>query len=170
MYYKNGRITNNLPNKLELNGKVIFNPKWHHYEADGWKEFPSELEAVQRRFIKWVNGDPVEMTQEEKDAILNDNFEIAKLSKIETLWQAATAYEHSYVANGAYAALLEAKLAGSTKATDFGNWISSIWTEYYSRRDSVTAAQTQEAIDLVSDDFTSVGPPPYSIREVLFGT
>ena len=82
MYYKNGRITASLPNKLEVDGKIIFNPKWHHYEADGWKEFPSELEAVQRRFIKWVNGHPVEMTQEEKDVILSSEFVQLKAQRI----------------------------------------------------------------------------------------
>lgn len=78
MYYKNGRIVTSLPNKLELDGKTIFNPKWHHYEAGGWKEFPSNLLSVDRKFIKWVDGDPVEMSQEEKDALLAQEFEKAK--------------------------------------------------------------------------------------------
>ena len=130
-----------------------------YYEAQG--DYPTSHKPGLLRV-------PDHLTQELIDTYVTtlDDF---KALKIDQLWQSATSYEYSYVANGAYAALLEAKLAGSTKATAFGNWISSIWTEYYIRRDSVIAAETQEAIDSVSDDFTLVGPPPYSIREVLFG-
>jgi len=169
LYYKSEKIKSVLPNKLELDGKVIFNPKWHHYEAAGWKEFPPELLAIDRKYIKWVDGDPVEMTQEEKDVVDSNNLDNIKYQKIERLWQAATDYEYTFVANGGYSALLEAKLAGSSKAASFGDWIKTIWTEYYARRDQVTASHSQEIIDLINEDFSTVGPPPYLIREVLFG-
>lgn len=82
MYYKDNRIIKELPTKIELNGKVIFNPKWNHFEEAGWKVFPAELESVQRRFIKWVNGDPVEMTQPEKDLLLESDLEQKKKQMI----------------------------------------------------------------------------------------
>jgi hypothetical protein len=82
MYYKDNRIIKELPAKIELDDKIIFKPKWSHFEAAGWKVFPSELEAVQRRFIKWVNGEPVEMTQQEKDSLLAADIEQKKKQMI----------------------------------------------------------------------------------------
>ncbi len=111
---------------------------------------------------------PDHITQEEIDTyvISLDDF---KYQKIERLWQAATDYEYSHVANGGFSALLQLKLAGSSKAAAFGDWIKSIWTEYYARRDQVTSSHSKEIIDLINEDFSTVGPPPYPIREVLFG-
>lgn len=85
MYYKNGRIVNSLPNKLELDGKTIFNPKWHHYEAAGWKEFPVSLRSIPRNHIKWVDGEPVELSQEEKDALAEQEASQAKESLINAI-------------------------------------------------------------------------------------
>ena len=111
---------------------------------------------------------PDHITQEDVNSyvITLDDF---KYQKIERLWQAATDYEYCYIAYGGYTALLEAKLAGSSKATAFGEWIKQLWREYYARRDQVTASHSQEIIDLINEDFSTVGPPPYPIREVLFG-
>jgi hypothetical protein len=82
MWYKDNRIVSNLPVRVEINGKVIFNPKWSHFEAAGYKEFPESLKLIQSRFIKWVDGDPAEMSQEEKDAILNNDFIENKKQKL----------------------------------------------------------------------------------------
>ena len=169
MYYKNGRITASLPNKLELDGKVIFNPKWHHFEAAGWKELPVELESVEKRFIKWIDGDPVEMTQEEKDAILNDKFENIKNEKISQLWQAATDYEQNSISGSAPAKMLQLAMEGDQRAVAVGLWIQSIWASYYIRRDDVDAATTIEELEAISEDFSSVGPIPYTVKEIIFG-
>jgi hypothetical protein len=82
MWYKDNRIINNLPVRLEIDGRVIFNPKWGHFETAGYKEFPESLQSVDRRFIKWVDGDPVEMSQEEKDNILASDFVENKKQKL----------------------------------------------------------------------------------------
>ena len=111
---------------------------------------------------------PDEITQDDINSYVKTLDEF-KREKIDRLWLKATAYEYSYVANGGYSALLELKLAGSSKAASFGDWIKTIWTEYYARRDQVTASHSQEIIDLINEDFSTVGPPPYLIREVLFG-
>lgn len=71
-----------MPSTLEINGKIIFNPKWSHYESDGWKEFPENLKNIEIRFIKWVNADPVELSQEEKDILISQDFTSAKNSKL----------------------------------------------------------------------------------------
>ena len=85
MYYKNGRIVNTLPHSLEFDGKVIFNPKWHHYEAAGWKELPASLRDLPRSHIKWVDGDPVELSQEEKDILSEKQASQAKESLINAI-------------------------------------------------------------------------------------
>ena len=111
---------------------------------------------------------PDHLTQEDiDDCVFTINHFQAQ--KIERLWKAATDYEYSFVANGAYTALLEAKLSGDTKAIAFGDWIKSLWTEYYSRRDAVTATTNKLELDLISEYFTIMGEPPYTIREILFG-
>ena len=92
-----------------------------------------------------------------------------KAAKEAALWTASTNYEQIFVANAAYSGLLEAKLAGSPKAIAFGNWITTLWAEYYSRKDALLAATTQAEIEAIGEDFSSVGEPPYTIRDVLFG-
>ena len=113
----------------------------------------------------YITNCPDSMTQADIDGMVIDT----KPIKEAALWTAATNYEQSFVANAAYSGLLEAKLAGSPKAIAFGNWITALWAEYYSRKDALLAATTQAEIDAISEDFSSVGEPPYTIRDVLFG-
>ena len=153
-------------NKLTLEVKYSVNTP--DYMDGNWLINPV-LPIFDKKFWKIVDDVIVEMPQEEKDVVDSNNLDNIKYQKIERLWQAATDYEYSFVANGGYSALLEAKLAGSSKAASFGDWIKTIWTEYYARRDQVTASHSKEIIDLINEDFSTVGPPPYSIREVLFG-
>lgn len=71
MFYKNNEIVNNLPSRLEIDGRVVFNPQWSHYESVGWNILPTELINIDKRFIKWIDGTPIKMSQEEIDEIIN---------------------------------------------------------------------------------------------------
>ena len=69
MFYKDYRIHSELPKQVVLEGRTVHNPKWKHCEAAGWKLLPDGLVGVPLRHIKWVDGDPVEMSDEEKTAL-----------------------------------------------------------------------------------------------------
>ena len=169
MYYIGGKIKSVLPNKLEVDGKIIFNPKWHHFETAGWKKLPVELESVERQFIKWIDGDPFEMTQEEKDLLLESYIEKRKKQMIDQLWQSATAYEQKFISGSAPTKMLQLALQGNEKAAAIGVWLEQLWGTYYTRRDLVVAAETQEDINIISEDFSSVGEIPFTVKETIFG-
>ena len=167
MYYKNGRITASLPNKLELNEKVIFNPKWHHYEDDGWKLLPDDLKSIERRFIKWVNGYPVEMTESEK-AIVVANSEPTSDQRISELWNHIDSFIRSQMDENARHSINLMLVNPATtedqmqRLFDYGDWWTEMWTVHY-------AGARQIIMDGGTIDLTTLELPecPYTIWEIL---
>ena len=159
MYYIGGKIKSVLPTKLELDGKVIFNPKWHHYEAAGWKELPVELESVEKRFIKWVDGDPVEMSQAEKDAV--DAAEKAQRIQQQTnevvrLYQEV---EESNTTSIGTVMLMQWSQADFPKAVAVAEWFTALYDE----RDA-KLVQLSDGVEV--DPTPSMTIKPYTFREM----
>lgn len=85
----------------------------------------------------------------------------------EALWKSAYDYNFQFFSGGAYAQILELKLAGVPKALAVQNWILALWTDYYTRKYMLGLATTFEAVDAVSLDFTNNGAPPHTVPEML---
>ena len=111
---------------------------------------------------------PDDITQEEVDTYVTtvDDFKSHKISR---LWSAANVYEQNSISGSAPAKMLQLAIEGDERAVAIGLWIQSIWANYYIRRDEVEDATTIEELEAVSEDFSSVGPIPYSVKEVIFG-
>ena len=77
-----GQIYETLPRKLTVDGKIIFNPKWNHFEQMGWKVLP---ESYDKDTWKFSGGFYVEKTQEELDSNLILTFETNKQQKLEEI-------------------------------------------------------------------------------------
>lgn len=95
------------------------------------------------------------------------NLKQAKIDTGETLWQACYDYNFQFYSGGAYTQILELKLAGFARARTAGNWILALWSEYYRRKAILWAAESVEQVAVVSLDFGSFGPAPYSVPEML---
>ena len=110
---------------------------------------------------------PDHITQEDVNSyvITLDDF---KYQKIERLWQAATDYELKFISGSAPTKMLQLALQGNEKAAAIGVWIEQLWGTYYARRDQVTAAHSKEIIDLINEDFSSLGEIPFSVKETIF--
>ena len=80
--------------------------------------------------------------------------------KIEALWQAADRYVTGYISGVAIGILTIGVVQEKPKALAVTAWSSSIWAEYYVRKDMITAGSE------VSHDFSSFGPIPYSVPEL----
>lgn len=85
----------------------------------------------------------------------------------EKLWQAAYDYNFSFFSLGAYAQILELKLAGVPRAAAAQGWILMLWGDYYQRKAACWAALTHEAVQSTNTDFSNHGNPPFTIPEML---
>jgi len=97
----------------------------------------------------------------------NRELEAARAVKIERLWQSAYDFNFQYFSGGAYAQILELKLAGVSRALDNQNWILTLWGDYYARKYQAAAAKTFTELDAISEDFSNHGPPPWTVLEML---
>ena len=168
LYYKSEKIKSVLPTKLELDGKVIFNPKWHHYEAAGWKEFPPELLAIDRKYIKWVDGDPVEMTQEEKDVVdavqLENNIKLWHAELWTGFQQNAYHQMDDEARHSINLMLVDENTTPSQhqRILEYGAWWTKYWKVDYAReRTRVLSGEH------VVFDESMVDPCPYTIWEIV---
>lgn len=82
-------------------------------------------------------------------------------ANIETLWQAAHAYEFAQISGSAIGLLVIGVGQGKPKAIAVQAWIGSIWTLYYSRK-----AVMGSALDPVLLDFSPCGPIPHTVPEL----
>ena len=159
MYYKNKRVLREPQAKLVTEERVIFNPKWSHYEEAGWKLFPAELESVDHKYIKWVDGDPVEMSQAEKDAV--DAAEKAQRIEHQThevvrLYQEV---EESNTTSIGTVMLMQWSQAGFPKAVAVAEWFTALYDE----RDA-KLAQLSDGVEV--DPTPSMTIKPYTFREM----
>jgi hypothetical protein len=97
----------------------------------------------------------------------NRELGVARAKKIERLWQSAYDFNFQYFSGGAYAQILELKLAGVARALDNQNWILTLWGDYYMRKYQSAIATNFTELDAVSEDFSNHGAPPWTVLEML---
>lgn len=85
----------------------------------------------------------------------------------EKLWKSAYDYNFQFFSLGAYAQILELKLAGVSRAAAAQGWILTLWSDYYQRKALCWAALTHEAVQGTNIDFSNHGTPPFTIPEML---
>lgn len=85
----------------------------------------------------------------------------------EKLWQSAYDYNFQFFSGGAYAQILELKLAGVSRALAAQGWILKLWSDYYARKAACWSALTHEAVQTIDTDFSNNGSPPFSVPEML---
>lgn len=82
-------------------------------------------------------------------------------SKIERLWSAADRSVSSSISGAAIGLLTMGVMQAKPKALAVQTWIKSVWDLYYSRKAAVTA------ISELNTDFSSCGPMPCSVPELI---
>lgn len=90
-------------------------------------------------------------TENEQVAIYTDN-----------LWNAAHDYEYAQISGTAVGILALGVLAGRPKSLAIQSWIIGIWTLYYEKKSMITSTPDESLYD-----FSSCGPMPYSIPELM---
>ena len=81
-------------------------------------------------------------------------------SKIESLWASAERYTLSYISGAAIGILTIGVMQQNPKALAVSAWSSSVWAEYYQRKERVTADSSDDL------DFSAFGPIPYTVPEL----
>lgn len=85
-----------------------------------------------------------------------------KEANIAALWQAAHDYEYAEISGSAIGALVLGVMQSKPKCSAVQAWIQSIWNLYYTRKPLVTHEASS-----VSFDFSSCGPIPYTVPELM---
>ena len=80
--------------------------------------------------------------------------------KIEALWAATDRYTSGYISGVAIGILTIGVMQQKPKALAVTEWSSTIWAEYYARKELITATST------VDHDFTAFGAIPFSVPEL----
>lgn len=83
-------------------------------------------------------------------------------ANVQALWQAAHDYEYAQISGTAVGLLVLGVSQSKPKALAVMAWSHAIWALYYSRKPTVAALADQTLLD-----FTSVGPIPHSIPELM---
>ncbi len=97
-------------------------------------------------------------TQAELDALYAVNY----ANNISALWQAAHDYEYAQISGVAVGLLVLGVLQSKPKAYAVQMWSKAIWVLYYARKPTIT-----DVYNPAMQDFSSVGPIPYSIPELM---
>lgn len=80
----------------------------------------------------------------------------------DSLWNAAHDYEYAQINGTAVGMLALGVLARRPKSLAIQSWIISIWTLYYEKKSMITSTPDESLYD-----FSSCGPMPYSIPELM---
>ena len=88
--------------------------------------------------------------------------ESKKANNIEVLWQAAHDYEFASINGSAVGLVTIGIMLNLPKCKAVSTWITSIWNLYYTRKPLIT-----DVFDPAMLDFSSCGPMPYSIPQLM---
>ena len=167
-YYKTGGFYDKEIHGLALAGGDAeqLEECWAAFIADAveitdeyWEELISS-QAMGCSILPDENGYPVAVAPPEK------TLDELKDRAVNQLWRNYKTYQQKYVdAEDLTLATLCAS-QGSAKGSAVQLWVMNLWAQYYTVRDAISAAGTEEelaAIDLGAEWF---GEPPYTIREL----
>ena len=167
-YYKNGGFYDKEIHGLSLAGGDAeqLEECWGAFIADAveitdeyWEELISS-QATGCSIAPDENGYPVAVAPPEK------TLDERKAVAVNRLWRNYKVHQQKYVdAEDLTLATLCAS-QGSAKGSAVQLWVMNLWAQYYTVRDAISAAGTEEelaAIDLGAEWY---GEPPYTIREL----
>ena len=85
----------------------------------------------------------------------------------QALWQAATDYEAGFISGSAVGLVTAGVLLKQPKSIAVQEWITRLWDIYYDRKPTVTAWTLPSQYDPTQFDFSSAGPMPNSVPELM---
>jgi hypothetical protein len=113
-----------------------------HIIEEDEKSYSSCLASILPEGTEIIPSDPVVTSDPER---------------IAALWQAAHEYEYASISGSAIGLVTIGIMTGKPKCLAVQVWVTSIWSLYYTRK-AGTSTDT---------DYTSVGPCPYSVPELM---
>lgn len=94
---------------------------------------------------------------------------MTKTEARDIIWNAANRYTERYISGPSLIALGKGLIMSKPKSEAILNWINTIWGIYYQRKAIIQnfPEETLDSLDPSYIDFSSVGPMPYSIPELM---
>lgn len=141
--------------------------------ADDTPEEKERVDNVQAQYAElavWCNGNHaiIEDKGEYYEAVALPEVTLDELKEraVDQLWRNYKAYQQKYVdAEDLTLATLCAS-QGSAKGSAVQLWVMNLWAQYYTVRDTITAAGTEEELAAIDLGAEWCGEPPYTIREL----
>ena len=84
-------------------------------------------------------------------------------NQISELWQRAVTFEREYITGSVYTILAVLEMNNNTKAADVRVWVKSIWSLYYSEKESLLA----DTGYISKEDFRGCGDCPHTVPELI---
>lgn len=109
--------------------------------------------------VQEITDDPYVVYEKKPQEQLDALAVLKEKQRIDSLWEAAYAYEHDEVSGSAVALLSAGFMQSKPKSIAITMWCNAIWNGengFYARRNSGST----------DTDFSSVGPIPYTIPEL----
>lgn len=83
-----------------------------------------------------------------------------------TLWNNYKTYQQTYVDAEDLTLAVVCANGGSQKGAAIQMWVMNLWAQYYSVKDAITAAETEDVLSTINLTADAFGQPPYTIREL----
>ncbi len=83
-----------------------------------------------------------------------------------TLWNNYKTYQQTYVDAEDLTLAVICANGGSQKGAAIQMWVMNLWAQYYSVKDAITAAETEDVLSTINLTADAFGQPPYTIREL----
>lgn len=167
-YYKNGGFYDKEIHGLALAGGDAeqLEECWAAFIADAVEVSDEDWQGLingqseGKRIEPDENGYPVAVAPPEK------TLDELKEQAVNQLWRNYKAHQQKYVdaEDLTLATLCASK--GSEKGSVVQLWVMSLWAQYYTVRDAISEAETEEALSAIDLGAEWYGEPPYTIREL----
>ena len=167
-YYKNGGFYDKEVHALWLAGgdETKLEETWEAFIADAVEVSEEDWQGLingqseGKRIELDENGYPVAVAPPEK------TLDELKAQAVNQLWRNYKAHQQKYVdAEDLTLATLCAS-QGSVKGSAVQLWVMNLWAQYYTVKDAISEAETEEAMAAIDLTAESYGEPPYTIREL----
>ena len=167
-YYKNGGFYDKEVHALGLAGgdETKLEETWAAFIADAVEVSNEDWQGLingqseGKRIEPDENGYPVAVAPPEK------TLDELKAQAGNRLWRNYKTYQQKYVdAEDLTLATLCAS-QGSVKGSEVQLWVMNLWAQYYTVKDAISEAETEEAMAAIDLTAESYGEPPYTIREL----
>ena len=89
-----------------------------------------------------------------------------KAEAVNRLWRNYKAHQQKYVDAEDLTLATTCAANGSEKGSAVQLWVMNLWAQYYTVKDAISEAETEEALAVIDLTAESYGEPPYTIREL----